>query len=827
MAFFDNSNFVRSTMGTQLANLQGNMAPSGAMWEQYLNNTNPLMNNISQVQDPFTQMLLGQMPGYLDANAAYQNSLSPMLSGLAGNTQGNLNTIAGMQGGLAGQMAGYIDPFMQQFINGGQNPLTDYIQNELTGFGGNYANNQMGAQGNQLLANGGQTPYTQNMKDISSYLMQQGGFTDQMKPAMAGMNGMINSGGMTPGLQGAMGIGANLATTGGIGQQPGLSSAINFGQGQLSSGGMSPLLNSGAQGVNNILSTQGRTPEISALQQSLGGEIGSGGYGQLQPGFEQAQKMMNGGGLSEFYGKGGNLAEMYASGNGPSFTQGLGMSMPTFQMPSIGGVSAGSVSRGPVDSGYTGSINEVLAKAKEILNENPLMDFNKALTMARDQSATATVQGQEAAYRRAAARGGAPGSVVGSGLQNAAMSDYADMGAQNEAAAMRDAAKTQQGLQLSKYGIGADLAKGLEQVAASRNASSSQLAGQEMSANASLQGAAMSANAQLQAQQAQLALQAYNAQAGLFGNLAQLKAQQQMGGLEALLGFSNQGNQQIQAGLSAMPALQNSANNRLGIATEGFLKGSELTNQRELGALGAIPGISNAANANMNTGLAGIIDSNKILSGNVATGAGLMSNTNDTASKNFLGSLNAAPNFQNAATNMFTAAGNQGIAAGQLENQTMELGGKLSQNYIDNNLKSIGMLQNQNNSNATNAINGVNAGIGLNTAAQTGLTNAANTTQGAGNFGLNQFGKYTEAQNSAFENWLKGNALMSGVVQGNNTTQAGLAAAALAYMQGAQQGYAGIGASQGGGSPFQTIGNTTANLVNSATGAYNTKYNGG
>jgi hypothetical protein len=174
MAFFDNSNWVRSTMGSQLGNLQGGMAPQGAMWEQYLNSINSLNGNMSQIQDPFTQMLLGQMPGYIDANNAYQGGIGQMLTGLAGNTQNNVNGIAGAQGGLAGSMAGYIDPFMQQFINGGQNNLTDYIQNELTGFGGNYANNQMGAQGNQLLANGGATPYTQNIKDISSYFMNQG-----------------------------------------------------------------------------------------------------------------------------------------------------------------------------------------------------------------------------------------------------------------------------------------------------------------------------------------------------------------------------------------------------------------------------------------------------------------------------------------------------------------------------------------------------------------------------------------------------------------------------------------------------------------------------
>lgn len=794
MSFFDNSNWVRSMLGTQAGNLQGQFAPNGEMWSQYLNSVNPLMASTMNMINPSQAMLWGGsgMPGYMDSLQQYGNSLPGLLNSLTGGTE-QAQGFLGFQGGQLGQGSDVLNSILGMAFNGQQSPLNQFLENQYTGFigGGNPLQNMMGETGYGLMAGGGSSPYTQNMQDIASYYMQQGGMTPQLSQGMA-MTG-----------QGA-GMGMDLMNTGGLNKLPGLSDAIGFGQQNLANGGMNNFLGMGQQGIGSILGNQGQMGSINSLQQSLLPEIQSGGYGKLQPGFDTAISMMNGGNISKYTGQGADLALQYAQGGGPSLMSGMqGLSMPSFNAPSISIGGPGSVSRGAVDSGYTKSIDEMIGKAKEILDQNPLIPMDKAINMARDQAGTSMSQNMEAMMRRALQRGNQGASNVTSGLSNQAMADYANEGSQAEAAAMRDAMMKQQGLQLQKYGIGADLSKAMEQVAAGRNASSSQLAGQEMSANAQLQAAHMSAQAQAASQNAQMQMAMQGQQADLFKTMASLNAQRQMQGLQSLQGFAGQENEQMMGGLNAMAGLQNSANNRLGIASDAFLKGSDIQSGREMGALGLIPGMSNAQTGSAGLGLSAITDPAKILSGNMGTGANLFSNM-----------TSAIPGMQGQATDLMGTLGQLSLGAGGLDLNRLTQGATMGQNAIGN----LGNFLN-----ATNSFSGQQgqqpiAALGLgNQYLQTllgGSNNAFGNAMQLPGFGLSQFNALTGAMNPFYENWNQGNQNMFGAIANGNNNLGTLAGQQLGYMGQGMGSYGGLNAGSGNGSMFNTFGNFLGNVGN-------------
>ena len=798
MAFFDNSNWVRNMLASQAGTLQGQFAPGGEMWSQYLNTVNPLMNSITGMINPSQAMLWGGsgMPGYLDSLMGYGQSLPGLLSSLTGNLEQPQNFLSGM-GGMLGQGNEALNAIYGMAFNGQQSPLNQFLENQYTGFlgGGNPLQNMLGETGYGLMAGGGSSPYTQNMMDIASHYMGQGGMTPQLAQGMA-MTG-----------QGA-GQGMDLMNTGGLNRLPGLSNAINFGVGNLAQGGMNNFLGMGQSGIGNILGNQGQMGSINALQQSLLPEIQSGGYGQLQPGFDTAISMMNGGNISPYTGKGAELALQYASGGGPSLMSGMqGFQMPSFNFSPISISGPGSVSRGAVDSGYTQSIDEMIGKAKEILDQNPLIPMQQAVSMARNQAGTATSQNMEAMMRRALARGNQGATNVQSGLANQAMADFANEGAQNEAAAMQQAMMTQQGLQLQKYGIGADLSKAMEQVAAGRNASSSQLAGQEMSANAQLQAAYMSAQAQAASQNAQMQLAASQAQSDLFKTAMSLNAQQRMQGLQSLQGFAGQQNEQMLGGLGAMSQLQNSANNRLGIAADAFLKGSDIQSGREMGALGLIPGMSNAQTGSAGLGLSAITDPAKILSGNMGTGANLFSNM-----------VGAIPGMQNQATDLMTGLGQLSLGAGGLDLNRLTAGANMAQNGIGNIQGMLGGLNAFSGQQAQQPI----AALGLGNQYLQTLLGGANSAFGNAmqfpNFGLNQFSALTGAMNPFYNNWNSGINNLYGGISNANSILGGLAGQQLGYMGQGMGGYAGLNAGSGGGSLFNSIGSFIGNIGELAKG---------
>ena len=119
MALVDNSNWVRSSLGSQFGNLQNQMAPNGAMWEQYLNSTNPLMNSVMSMINPSQAMLWGGsgMPGYLDSLMQYGGNLPALMQQMTGGTGAAQNTIGNIDQ-ILNQQGSFINPLMQQFMQG-------------------------------------------------------------------------------------------------------------------------------------------------------------------------------------------------------------------------------------------------------------------------------------------------------------------------------------------------------------------------------------------------------------------------------------------------------------------------------------------------------------------------------------------------------------------------------------------------------------------------------------------------------------------------------------------------------------------------------------
>ena len=183
-----------------------------------------------------------------------------------------------------------------------------------------------------------------------------------------------------------------------------------------------PATGDAAQAGLDIINSGGRTPETNAIGQAMQALIDSGGVTSQNAGaLGRGNNLVDSGGMT------GPLASIQAqlssliSGGGlsPEGKQLFGELMPLIRDPQGGG--------------------------------GALMPFDNAISFARDAAATAGQQNAEAQNRQAQQRGGAPGSVVSSGLQNQARAEFGDEQAQLEARAIRESAASQQNLQLQQF----------------------------------------------------------------------------------------------------------------------------------------------------------------------------------------------------------------------------------------------------------------------------------------------------------------------------------------------------------------------------------------
>lgn len=779
MSAIDNGNWLRSFLATQLGTAQNNMMPMGEAWKQYQDYVNSYLPLLQQGSGNANSMLWGQsgIPGVNDKIASQYDNLSNKFNSMVGSTQGSKDLVSQLLDAVQGK-ANYSGAWMNEGMNG-SGQLNDVYNTALSQTANPY-NQNLGDIGSYLMSSLGQNPYNTGASDMGMYGLKQGGWTPQLSSGYGNvMSQLVNTGGMTPGVQQGMAQGQGL-----MGQGMGM-----VGQGQ---NWTNPYLTGGSNAAMDIIGNGGNTPQLAGIQDFTFGNMAGGDYGQLQPGFDFANKLMQGGGLSKYTTGGGDLAMMYAMGGGPSIAP------SGFSMPNIGGINAmagftpgADVSAGPVDSGYTQSLNDTLAKANKILDANPLMNMQTAVSMARNDAATSVIQQNEAMMRKALQRGGGPGSTVANGLANRGMAEYADSGAQAEAKAMRDQANTQQGLQLQKYGIGADLAKAMEQVAAQRNSSSSSLAGQVASANAGIHAANASASGNVAAANASIQAQLAKAQMDLYGQMAGLNVQRQMTGLNDLVNFGGQANDQMKAGLNALPNLQQAGNQRYQTDMDAYMKAAGLQSQNlatGFSGLGNLQQTQTQGQANrMSTGA----DLTNI-------GAGMFNNSNSIASNNLTKGLDLIGNYQGVANQGVGAWGNVLSNAQNNQKDWATLGAGMTQNNIGNTQNAIGLMNNAATNNNTYKTQAGQLGNSMWNTEINGLDTAFKNNLGINQFGLNSFNALNGAENQNIDAQSKNSALMASILANNNTGFSSLISSMMNYLNTAQAGYYGINPNAGG-----------------------------
>lgn len=785
MGVIDNGNWGRAFQGTQFGTAQNNAIPTGEAWKYLLDLYNTYLPQASQNFGLGTSLLWSPngLPGVTDSLTNFSNSIPGIFSNV--NSGGNrVNDINGaMLDAVFGNTAQVNNAF--SMFNQGSTQGQDLFNTGLSMFNSPY-NQTIGDIGNYLMSTQGQNPYNSSRQDMANYGMKSQGWTDQLGRTNDAAMGLVNNQGVTDLIGQGIGKANSLMDTGMGATMAGL----NY---------RNPILDAASAQALGIVGNQGKTDNtqsaINFFQNQLGQGLDKSNY-NLQPGFDFAKTLMNGGGVSDYTKAGGDLALSYAMGGGPSIYS----EMPSWlqniaSSVSVGGGGGGggaSIGMPSVDSGYTGSIDEILKKAKDILAQDPLLGMDKAINMARDQAATATSQQYQAAMSRALARGGGAGATVANGLQNRGMAEFADAGSQAEAAAMRDAAKTQQGLQLQKYGIGADLAKAMEQVAAQRNASSSSLAGSIAGANASLAAAGMNNSARAAELQASLNAQLAQAQMGLYGQLAGLNLNKMLAGLSGVGNFANQENEMRLAGLSAMPALQNSATARYAEELKKYgIDASALTGltgqQTDLMKTGmnALPQLQNVAE-NAAIGRAGI---GKDILG---MGTNLFDSQSKLASNNLLGGLNASNDANKTAAGNLATWGNIGNQAAQNQLDWSKLGFDMSNTNVNNNFKLLDIMNGitKNNNDYQLGMGSLadklwNTQInGLDKSAQIGLTqNKLDLDKAVGQ---------TNAQNNAFGNMNNNMNNIIGLVNNSSNGLVNTMNPFMQYLNTAQAGMYGI-----------------------------------
>lgn len=411
------------------------------------------------------------------------------MGGLAGGLQ-SLGSIAdlfgGIMSGISGQQAldwlhgaytnnlnfgrGQYESLLNQF-NNAYNPARD----QALGAGDRFSQ----------MVNGALGPYMDNAAGLSGQipglLQQYGGSqtNDQISGASSGLsdilggaNSIFGDRGWTPQNYALFDQGQSMAN----GQNDPMRAFSNIGQNLLNSGGETNF-NRGVQDRSlDAVNSGGMTDLLNSARAGAQGIQAQGGATDYsQAGIGQAlQMLLNGGATS-----GTNALDAAGANalNGNLGVAGLTNTGAVGELEALKGIQGG---------GQTALSSALQQKALEILKTNPTISIEKAVSMARDAAASAAGQQGRTARARALARGGGPGTVVGAGSQNEAMTDFADQAMQAEAAAGRDAMLKQQGV-LTDYaktgaslGLGAgdlnkgtlgtysDLLKGLEGVAASR-----------------------------------------------------------------------------------------------------------------------------------------------------------------------------------------------------------------------------------------------------------------------------------------------------------------------------------------------------------------------
>jgi hypothetical protein len=299
--------------------------------------------------------------------------------------------------------------------------------------------------------------------------------------------------------------------------------------------GLGLMQNNGSTGRNDIMMDRGvdavqyggSTPWLEGLIENLGGVASQNGQTKFtQNGLNQAGNIINSGGYD------------------PQISDLLGSANSMFK-----------------SGGRTPNIDAGSNTALSLFNKEALMSPEQAASFATDNAGQASKKAYEAVQRHALARGGGPGSVVAAGNSTGASADFADQAAAAKSAALADAMKTQQGLQLQQRGMGGDVLGSLENAATGKMNSAAGMAGSALGTAANRLGTGFSGTSSLSQAETQRLMEALGMVSG-----AQNSATSRAGTLGNLGLQADQNNNQ-RLGLGAGMLQNNTAN------SQGFLNG--------------------------------------------------------------------------------------------------------------------------------------------------------------------------------------------------------------------------------------------------------------
>lgn len=169
--------------------------------------------------------------------------------------QWNLNNL----GNNDSRIAGVGNTAAQGFAGGGWTPQRQQFldQNNPLQGGNSEAQRWMLEQGKSMLANGGNTGFTQGLQDRAGEAVKYGGYTPELNGLVQNLAGIAGKGGATNYTQSGIGSAGNIIGQGGY--DPAINSLLGSANSMFQSGGRTPQINAGSNTALQGLAGGGRT----------------------------------------------------------------------------------------------------------------------------------------------------------------------------------------------------------------------------------------------------------------------------------------------------------------------------------------------------------------------------------------------------------------------------------------------------------------------------------------------------------------------------------------------------------------------------------------
>lgn len=265
---------------------------------------------------------------------------------------------------------------------------------------------------------------------------------------------------------------------------------------------------------------------------------------------------------------------------------------------------------GILGGGANSASDYLTQRGMGITSQDPLLPFDTAVSMARNQAGTDAANAATNMRRQAMARGGGPGATVANGLQNQALADYQTQALQNEGKATTDTMANQQGLQMQQFNNGANLLNQGQTQANQRLGTYSDLTNQ-LEGNATKRlgvgGDLLSSSGSLENTKSGQGLNALgqtasqaNQNIGTTGQLGLGSGQLDLSRLSEGGTLANDYNNSTNQGLSSLAQLLGVDNSRLNMGIQGYNDTLKTQSGIDQNALAAALGMGNLSNTRAN-----------------------------------------------------------------------------------------------------------------------------------------------------------------------------------------------------------------------------------